>query len=72
MVVHSKDLALDEREFELLLEGARRIGDYRGRQATTIILLAGRLGMRSGEITHLQEDWIDWRGICRYTQILIG
>lgn len=60
-VRHSKELALTEREFELLLEGARRIGDYRARQAETIILLAGRLGMRSGEIVHMKESWVDWR-----------
>jgi len=62
MVQHSKERALSDREFELLLEGARRIDKQRqSREAVFAILLTGRLGMRSGEVIHLTEDWIDWR-----------
>lgn len=62
MVRHSKEKALDEREFELLLEGARRIEKERqSREAAFAILATGRLGMRSGEVIHLREDWINWR-----------
>jgi len=62
MVQHSKERALSDREFELLLEGARRIDKERqSREAVFSILLTGRLGMRSGEVIHLTEDWIDWR-----------
>ena len=25
-----------------------------------ICLLAGRLGLRAGEITHLRADWVNW------------
>jgi hypothetical protein len=62
MTTHSKELALDDREFELLVEGARRIdSNYQSAQARFGVLVAGRLGLRAGEIVHMQEDWIDWR-----------
>ena len=58
---HSKRDALTNREFELLLEGARKLDDYYSLQARFIIFMAGRLGMRKGEMTHIKQDWIDWR-----------
>jgi len=62
MTTRSKELAVDDRQFELLLEGARRIDDWqRAKQARFAILVGGRLGLRAGEITHMTEDWIDWR-----------
>lgn len=57
----AKEDALDAVEFQLLLEGARRLDDYQGQQARFAILLCGRLGLRRGELTHLREDWVDWR-----------
>lgn len=60
-VRHSKEDALDDREFELLLEGASRLDPPYDLEARFVILVAGRLGMRLGEITHMREDWIDWR-----------
>jgi integrase len=62
MVKHSKESALSPREFELLLEGAERIEKDRQRiEAKFGILVAGRLGLRVGEIIHMTEDWINWR-----------
>lgn len=60
-VTHSKDHALDEREFELLYEGAQKLDGYRALEAQFIVLAAGRLGMRGGEITHFLSDWVNWR-----------
>jgi integrase len=60
-VTHSKEDALSEREFELLVEGARQIDGYRRTEAEFIIFVAGRLGLRRGELTHLRDDWIDQR-----------
>jgi len=60
-VTHSKDDALTDREFELLLEGASRMDDYYGDQATVAILILGRLGLRRGELAHMQADWLDRR-----------
>lgn len=34
---------------------------YWALESRLILFCAGRLGMRSGEICHLEEDWIDWR-----------
>lgn len=58
---HAKQDALNGREYQLLLEGAHRMPDYEGQHAKLVVLTAGRLGLRAGEITHLREDWIDWR-----------
>jgi len=60
-VTHSKEHALDEREFELLYEGAQEIGGYQGLEAQFVVLVAGRLGLRASEIAHLRESWVDWR-----------
>lgn len=60
-VRHSKEDALNDREFELLVEGSYRLDDdYFELETRLVIFLAGRLGMRGGEIAHLKEDWIDW------------
>ncbi|MCU4743462.1 tyrosine-type recombinase/integrase [Natronoglomus mannanivorans] len=58
---HSKEFSLDEREFELFLEGCRALDDYRAQQAEFIAFVGGRLGLRAGEIAHIRESWIDWR-----------
>lgn len=60
-VRHSKDDALDGREFELLLEGASRMDDYYAEQARFVILVLGRLGLRRGELAHLRSSWLDCR-----------
>jgi len=60
-VRHSKDNALSEREFELLLEGAHRMRDYYGKQAELAILVLGRLGLRRGELAHMRASWLDER-----------
>ena len=62
MTRHSKESALSPREFELLLEGARRIEKERQRtEAVFALFVMGRLGLRAGELIHMREDWIDWR-----------
>jgi len=60
-ITHSKDDALSDREYQLLLEGAGKMRDYYGQQARFVILLAGRLGLRAGEIAHMDASWVDWR-----------
>lgn len=60
-VRNSKEDALSDREFELLVEGTYRMGEYYDLEARLIIFLAGRLGLRVGEIIHMRESWIDWR-----------
>jgi integrase len=60
-VRHTKDDALDTREFEQLLEATYGLDDYYGLQCRFVVLVAGRLGMRAGEIAHMKSDWVDWR-----------
>jgi len=63
-VHHSKEDALDDREFELLLEGARRLGEsdyYYAPDPLFTVQVLGRLGLRRGELAHLSSEWIDWR-----------
>jgi len=60
-VRHTKEDALDDREFQLLLEGADRMTDPRSFQARFIILVGGRLGLRPGEICHMDETWLNAR-----------
>lgn len=63
-VRHSKEDALPEMEFEKLLEGARELADspyYYDADPEFTIYVLGRLGLRRGELAHLEEDWIDWR-----------
>lgn len=35
--------------------------DYFDQEARLIVFLAGRLGLRVGEIVHMRESWINWR-----------
>ncbi|MWG34029.1 tyrosine-type recombinase/integrase [Halomarina oriensis] len=59
-MVATRERALSEREFELLLEGAGRISDIQRRLETrAAILIGGRLGLRPGETTHLIASWVD-------------
>ncbi|MFC6722841.1 tyrosine-type recombinase/integrase [Halobium palmae] len=60
-VLNSKEDALTDRLFQLLLEGARRLEEPYTSLARFVIFATGRLGMRAGEVTHMSEDWVDWR-----------
>ncbi len=57
---HSHEDALSDREFERLLEGCKELAEPRDFEARLICLLAGRLGLRAGEVTHFHRDWIDF------------
>lgn len=52
---------LTDRQFELLLEACDKLKPPKDLQARFIILLAGRLGMRAGEISHTKSWWVDWK-----------
>ena len=53
----SRDDALDEQEFEQLLDAC----DPKKPRERLVILLAGDLGMREGEIAHLRRSWINFQ-----------
>ncbi|MFD1514455.1 hypothetical protein [Halomarina rubra] len=55
-VANSKEDALSDRQFQLLLEGARRLDAPYANQARFIIFATGRLGMRAGEVAHMSEQ----------------
>ena len=57
----SSDEALRQATYRRLYLGACMIEDSKKKlEACYIILLAGRLGLRTGEIQHVREGWIDW------------
>lgn len=63
-ISHSREKALNDREFELLLEGAKELSrsdHYYDPDPELTVYLLGRLGLRRGELAHLQESWINWR-----------
>lgn len=60
-VRHSKADALPEREFELLFESAGNLSDYYGIQAQFAVLVLGRLGLRRGELAHMDASWLNTR-----------
>lgn len=54
--------ALAVNRYYHLYVGALQIDNYDRRlKACFVILMAGRLGLRVGEIQHLREAWIDWK-----------
>lgn len=60
MTRHSHEDAIDKRRFEQLLKITYELKDPFDLQCRFVLIAAGRLGLRAGEITHIQEDWIDW------------
>lgn len=61
-VRHSKQDALDNLDFELLLEGAERLDHSDDVLQTKFsILVMGRLGLRVSELVHLKREWINLR-----------
>lgn len=60
-VRHSKEGALTPTEFEALVEATYQLKSDHDIEARLILFLAGRLGLRRGEIAHMEGDWIDWR-----------
>jgi len=60
-VTHSKDRALSDFEFELLIDESYKLKSMQDLETRFVLLVAGRLGLRRGEIAHIQKDWIDWR-----------
>jgi integrase len=63
-VRHSKEDALNTRQFELLMDGAAELARsdyYYDADPEFIIYTLGRLGLRRGELVHLREEWINWR-----------
>lgn len=58
---HSADDALEDREYQLLLEGTYELRDGWDLETRLTVLVLGRLGLRVGELVHMTAEWIDWR-----------
>jgi len=62
MARHSREKSLSEKEFEKMMMSIEQIDESWYRNCTRfVVTLAGRLGMRAGEIAHITEDWIDFK-----------
>lgn len=60
MVRHSHQDALTESEFGQLVEATDDVEKQYQDECLFVLVAAGRLGMRGGEIAHIHEDWINW------------
>lgn len=61
MVRNSFQDAPSEEEYQTLLESAADLPEPYDAECLFILVCAGRLGMRGGEICHMREDWVDWQ-----------
>lgn len=60
MVRNSNQDALSTQEFERLVSAVDELDPEFQAETMLILFAGGRLGMRAGEIAHMQETWIDW------------
>lgn len=60
MTRHSREDALREEEFEKLLDACERLSSPFDAQCLWILVAAGRLGLRAGEISHMRAAWVNW------------
>jgi len=58
---HSREDAITDREFETLVEATYEIKDCHALEARLALYATGKLGMRGGELAHLEESWVDWK-----------
>lgn len=60
-VTPTREKAIDEYDFEKLVDASYSLDHAQDIEARFILFVAGRLGLRRGELTHFDESWIDWR-----------
>lgn len=60
-VRHSREDALSDIEFEQLYNASYELDPATDLEARFVLMLCGRLGLRRGELAHIEADWIDWR-----------
>lgn len=60
-VRHTKEDALDDLEFELLVDASYGLKPKQDLETRFVLLVGGRLGLRRGELAHMAEEWINWR-----------
>jgi integrase len=60
MTTHSSEAALSDSQFEDLVDAAYRLDPPFDVETAFILFAAGRLGLRAGEISHIDESWVNW------------
>ena len=60
MTRHTAESALTDSQFEDLFDAALDLDDQFVAETTMILIAGGRLGLRAGEIAHLDEAWVNW------------
>lgn len=60
MTRHSHQDALSESEFQRLVDATDDLDHPFDAECLFVLVAAGRLGMRAGEIAHIRRDWINF------------
>lgn len=60
MTEHSSEAALTDAKFNTLVDAALELDEPFQTEVTFVLFAAGRLGMRAGEIAHIDESWVNW------------
>lgn len=61
MTRHSHEDALSEAEYQTLFEASDELHEPFRRECRFILVACGRLGLRAGELCHLDESWVNWQ-----------
>lgn len=59
MVRHSHEDALTEASFHDLVATAKQLPEPFDAECVAVLYLAGRLGLRAGEIAHIRKSWVN-------------
>lgn len=60
MVRHSREDAITDEQFDRLFEAADSLEEPFRIECLFVLIVAGRLGLRAGELCHVDESWINW------------
>jgi integrase len=60
MTRHSREDAISDKQFDRLYTAADGMAEPFRLDCLFVLISAGRLGLRAGEICHASEDWINW------------
>lgn len=60
MTRHSREDAISDKQFDDLYRAADDMADPYRLDCLFVLIVAGRLGLRAGELCHVDESWINW------------
>jgi len=60
MVRHSREDAITDKQFDRLYQAAQKMAEPYRLDCLFVLIGAGRLGLRAGELCHVDETWINW------------